>query len=147
MGRRKGSKNKPKEVNNAISVREISLSNIRADDNVGVSILDLSETVRTRDIPILKYNSESSRTKGVEKRILSLVSKHKNFHLNTDVLIEYDMYFIDSGGWAFAQIDGKYDILISHVRNLLPFLGGPYPIGEQKRSYTRRTVRRGTRLG
>ena len=63
MGRRKGSKNKPKEVNNAISVREISLSNIRADDNVGVSILDLSETVRTRDIPILKYNSESSRTK------------------------------------------------------------------------------------
>ena len=46
-----------------------------------------------------------------------------------------------------TQIDGKYAILISHVRNLLPFLGGPYPIGEQKRSYTRRTVRRGTRLG
>jgi hypothetical protein len=147
MGRRKGSKNKPKEGQDVVQLREAPARDGRANDVTGISILDLTETVKIREIPTIKYSSEASRTKGVEKRISSLVSRHKSFFLETDILIEYDMYFIDSGGWAFAQIDGKYDILISHVKNLLPFLGGPHPIGEQKRNYTRRTVRRGTRLG
>jgi|TARA_B110000263_G_scaffold156145_1_gene135600 hypothetical protein len=124
MGRRKGSKNKPKGINNDISLREVPIDNIgasNADPNVGISLLDLNETVRTREIPTLKYNSESSRTKGVEKRISSLLSKHKSFFLETDVRVEYDNYFIDSGGWAFAQVDGKYNTLVVHARKLLPF--------------------------
>ena len=124
MGRRKGSKNKPKGINNDISFREVPIDNIgasNADPNVGISLLDLNETVRTREIPTLKYNSESSRTKGVEKRISSLLSKHKSFFLETDVRVEYDNYFIDSGGWAFAQVDGKYNTLVVHARKLLPF--------------------------
>ena len=124
MGRRKGSKNKPKGINNDISLREVPIDNIGTpdtDSNVGISILDLSEAIRSREIPTLKYNSESSRTKGVEKRISSLLSKHKSFFLETDVRVEYDNYFIDSGGWAFAEIDGKYDTLLTHARKLLPF--------------------------
>jgi hypothetical protein len=124
MGRRKGSKNKPKGINDDISLREVPIDNIRTPDtdpNVGISLLDVSETIRTREIPTLKYNSESSRTKGVEKRISSLLSKHKSFFLETDVRVEYDNYFIDSGGWAFAEIDGKYDTLLTHARKLLPF--------------------------
>ena len=124
MGRRKGSKNKPKGINNDISLREVPIDNSgasNADPNVGISLLDLNETVRTREIPTLKYNSESSRTKGVEKRISSLLSKHKSFFLETDVRVEYDNYFIDSGGWAVAQVDGKYNTLVGHARKLLPF--------------------------
>ena len=49
------------------------------------------------------------------------ISKHKSFFLETDVRVEYDNYFIDSGGWAFAEIDGKYDTLLTHARKLLPF--------------------------
>lgn len=124
MGRKKGSKNKPKGINDAISLREVPIDNsgtLEPDPNVGISLLDLSESIRSREIPTLKYNSESSRTKGVEKRISSLLSKHKSFFLETDVRVEYDNYFIDSGGWAFAQIDGKYDTLLTHARKLLPF--------------------------
>ena len=125
MGRKKGSKNKPKDINNDISLREVPSDNIgisNTDHNVGISLLDLNETVRTREIPTLKYNSESSRTKGVGKRLSSLLSKHKSFFLETDVRVEYDKYFIDSGGWAFAlQVDGKYSIPVSHVKKLLPF--------------------------
>ena len=124
MGRRKGSKNKPKGINNDISLREVPIDNSgasNADPNIGISLLDLNETVRTREIPTLKYNSESSRTKGVEKRISSLLSKHKSFFLETDVRVEYDNYFIDSGGWAFAKVDGKYNTLVVHARKLLPF--------------------------
>jgi len=124
MGRKKGSKNKPKGINDAISLREVPIDNSgtpNPDPNVGISLLDLSESIRSREIPTLKYNSESSRTKGVEKRISSLLSKHKSFFLETDVRVEYDNYFIDSGGWAFAQIDGKYDTLLTHARKLLPF--------------------------
>ena len=123
MGRRKGSKNKPKDINNnGVEVRKVPAdSNESADTlNTGISILELTEAVKTREVPTVKYNSNASRTKGVEKRLSSLISKHKSFFLETDVRIEHNNYFVDSGGWAFAQqTDGKYNILISHVRKLL----------------------------
>ena len=149
MGRRKGSKNKPKEGQDVVQLRETPASDSRDDDVTGISILDLTETVRIREIPTIKYSSEASRTKGVEKRISSLVSRHKSFFLETDVLVEQAEYFVDSGGWAFAKllIDNKYDKLIGHVKNLLPFLDGPHPVWEQKRSYQRHSVRRGIHLG
>jgi hypothetical protein len=148
VGRRKGSKNKPKEGQDAVQLRKTSDSSNRDDDTIGISILDLTEAVKIREIPTIKYSSVASRTKGVEKRISSLVSRHRSFFLETDVLVEQTEYFVDSGGWAFANTEDRYDILVCHVKNLLKFLGGPYPIGEQKkRSYQRHQVRRGIKLG
>jgi|TARA_R110000824_G_scaffold363469_1_gene551455 hypothetical protein len=147
MGRRKGSKNKPKEGQDVVQIREAPARDGRANDVNGISILDLTETVKVREVPTIKYSSEASRTKGVEKRISSLVSRHKSFFLETDVLIEQTEYFVDSGGWTFAKKDDTYGILICHVKNLLKFLGGSYPVGEQKRSYQRHQVRRGIKLG
>ena len=126
MGRRKGSKNKPKDINNnGVEVRKVSADSNQSADivNIGISILDQTESVKERTIPIVKYNSSASRTKGVEKRLSSLISKHKSFFLETDVLVEHSNYFVDTGGWAFAQQpdSGNYNILISHVRKLLSF--------------------------
>ena len=150
MGRTKGSKNKKKKgVNNEIIKQAIPRDIGANDSNIGISILDVTETIRPRAIPVLTYYINRSRTKGIEKRIASLVSRHKSFYLITDVLVEQSDYFIDSGGWAFAKllIDNKYDKLIGHVKNLLPFLDGPHPVWEQKRSYQRHSVRRGIHLG
>lgn len=148
MGRRKGSKNKPKEGQDAFQLRKTTDSISRDADAIGISILDLTEAVKKREIPTLKYSSEANRTKGVEKRLASLVSRHRSFFLETDVLVEQVEYFVDSGGWAFSNKENGYDILICHVKNLLKFLGGPYPIGEQKkRSYQRHQVRRGIKIG
>ena len=148
MGRPKGSKNKPKAVQHAVEdVREVFTSPSDGSDSIGISILDLTEEVKVRQIPTIKYSTDASRTKGVEKRITSLVSRHRSFYLNTDVLAEHSDYFVDSGGWAFAKQLDKYAILIGHVKNLLPFLGGPHPVWQQKRSYQRHNVRRGIHLG
>ena len=148
MGRRKGSKNKPKVIqHDADDVREVITPSSRSDDGIGISILDLTEQVKVREIPIIKYNTDAARTKGVEKRITSLVHRHKSFYLTTDILAEQSDYFVDSGGWAFAKQLDKYVILIGHVKNLFPFLGGPHPIWQQKRSYQRHNVRRGLHLG
>ena len=151
MGRRKGSKNKPKVIqHDADDVREVITPSSRSDDGIGISILDLTEQVKVREIPIIKYNTDAARTKGVEKRITSLVHRHKSFYLTTDILAEQSDYFVDSGGWAFARqlvLGNEYDKLIGHVKNLLPFLGGPHPVWQQKRSYQRHNVRRGIHLG
>ena len=148
MGRRKGSKNKPKETHDASNdVRKVITSDDRSDDGIGISILDLTEEVKVREIPVIKYSTDAARTKGVEKRITSLVHRHKSFYLTTDILAEQSDYFVDSGGWAFAKQLDKYGILIGHVKNLLPFLGGPHPVWQQKRSYQRHNVRRGIHLG
>ena len=138
MGRRKGSKNKPKETHDASNdVRKVITSDDRSDDGIGISILDLTEEVKVREIPVIKYSTDAARTKGVEKRITSLVHRHKSFYLTTDILAEQSDYFVDSGGWAFAKQLDKYAILIGHVKNLLPFLGGPHPVWQQKRIYDR----------
>ena len=149
MGRRKGSKNKPKVIHHDDNtIREAVTPSNRSNDSMGISILDLSEEVTIRQVPTIKHSIGASRTKGVEKRITSLVSRHKSFYLETDVLTEHSEYFIDSGGWAAAKQLDMYVILIGHIKNLLPFLGGPHPVWQQaKRSYIKRTVRRGIHLG
>ena len=148
MGRRKGSKNKPKVIHHDDNdVREVVAPSNRSDDAISISILDLTEEVKVREIPVIKYSTDAARTKGVEKRITSLVHRHKSFYLITDVLAEHSDYFVDSGGWAWTKQLDKYAILIGHVKNLLPFLGGPHPVWQQKRSYQRHNVRRGIHLG
>ena len=141
MGRRKGSKNKPKVIyDGEIQSSPTNISRTTSSSD-GVSILDTTETIIPRTIPIIKYSTDAARTKGVEKRITSLVHRHKSFYLITDVLAEHSDYFVDSGGWAWTKQLDKYAILIGHVKNLLPFLGGPHPIWQQKRSYQRHNVR------
>ena len=148
MGRPKGSKNKPKVVqHDGENVREVSTSNGTALNSIGISILDLTEEVKIRQVPVIKYSTDATRTKGVEKRITSLVARHKSFYLTTDILTEHSDYFVDSGGWAWAEENDKYGILIGHVKNLLPFLGGPLPVWAQRRTYTRHKIRRGIHLG
>ena len=151
MGRRKGSKNKKKkDIIDAEILREEHIDrSSTGSNNTGISILDLTEEVKAREIPMLIYNMNSSRTKGVEKRISSLVTRHRSFFLQTNILVEHYDYFVDSGGWAFTkkEDEDKYNIVIGHIKNLLPFLGGPHPVWQQKRSYQRHNVRRGIRLG
>jgi len=147
MGRPKGSKNKPKVVQHDTNVREMPTVNSRSIGNVGISILELTEEIKVREIPSLQYNRDATKTKGIEKRIRSLITRAKSFYLRTDILDDYTDYFVDSGGWAFSKIDGEYDIMIGHVKNLLPFLGGPLPVWQEKRTYTRHKVRRGMRIG
>ena len=96
---------------------------------------------------MLIYDINSSRTKGIEKRITSLITRHKSFYLQTNVTVEHSNYFVDSGGWAFAGSDNVYNILIGHIKNVLPFLNGPLPLWQERRSYQRHQVRRGIRLG
>ena len=148
MGRPKGSKNKTKGGTDDKELREdFNNSSSAGDVNIGISILDLNEKIKPREIPTIKYSTDAARTKGVEKRITSLVQRHKSFYLTTDVLAEQSNYFIDSGGWAFTTSGNDYGKLVGHVKNLLPFLGGPHPVWQQKRSYQRHNVRRGIRLG
>ena len=55
MGRRKGSKNKPKDINNnGVEVRKVSADSNQSADivNIGISILDLTESVKERTIPM-----------------------------------------------------------------------------------------------
>lgn len=147
MGRPKGSKNKPKVVQHDTNVREMPATDSRSIGNVGISILELTEEIKVREIPSLQYNINAARTKGIEKRIRSLITRAKSFYLHTDILTDHTDYFVDSGGWAFSKTNDKYDIMIGHVKNLLPFLGGPLPIWQQKRTYTRHRVRRGMHIG
>ena len=132
MGRPKGSKNKKKGEVHATS---------------GISILEETEVIKERVIPVLIYNINNSRTKGIEKRIRSLVSRHKGFYLQTNILEEHSKYYIDIGGWAWAKENHKYGKVVGHVKNLLPFLGGSNPIWQQRRTYVRHNVKRGIHLG
>ena len=132
MGRPKGSKNKKKG--------EITSNN-------GISILEETEVIKERIIPVLIYDTNNSRTKGIEKRIRSLINRHKGFFLQTNILEEYSKYYIDVGNWAWAKENHKYGKVVGHVKNLLPFLGGSNPIWKQKRTYTRHNVKRGIHIG
>ena len=147
MGRRKGSKNKPKVVQHDVLQSTPTIISRSPVPAVGVSILDSNEIIVPRMIPTIVYNINATRTKGVEKRIQSLINRHKSFYLQCSDILMYSNYFVDSGGWTFAEQDDKYGILIGHVKNLLPFLGGPHPVWQEKRSYTRHQVRRGIHLG
>ena len=39
------------------------------------------------------------------------------------------------------------NVVVGHVKNLLPFLGGSNPIWQQRRTYVRHNVKRGIHLG
>ena len=94
------------------------------------------------------YKISKKATATIEKRIKSNVRNSNPFFLETDVTGTMLPYFVDSGGWVHNQNeDGKeYQGVVGHVKNFLPFLEGRRPIAfdqPQKRTYTRRTVKRG----
>ena len=67
MGRPKGSKNKNKKgVNDETNKQVIHGSSGGHDSSLGISILDVTEEIKAREIPTLIYSLTSSRTKGIE---------------------------------------------------------------------------------
>ena len=99
----------------------------------------------------LKYIG--SRTKTVEKRIFSLLRRRKGFLLTTLSVKDnktIEEWHVDSWGWVSVMNpeNGKYEGNQGHIKNSLKFLGGPQPLWydpdrPEKRSYVRRSVRRG----
>ena len=92
---------------------------------------------------LLKYASIDLNI--IALKLYELISK--GFYLQTNILDDYNKYYIDIGGRAWAKDNHKYGKVVGHVKNLLPFLGGSNPIWKQKRSYQRHNVRRGIHLG
>ena len=94
-----------------------------------------------------------SRTKIVEKRILSLLRRRKSFLLTTLSVKDNktkEEWHVDSWGWVSVMNpeSGRYEDNQGHIKNSLEFLGGPKPIWYdpdrlEKRTYTRRNVHRG----
>ena len=95
---------------------------------------------------VYKINKKATST--VEKRIKSNVKNSNPFLLDTDVTGSMLSYFVDSGGWVHShkEDEEEYQGVVGHVKNFLPFLGGPRTMAfdqPEKRKYTRRTVKRG----
>ena len=95
-----------------------------------------------------------SRTKTAEKKIISLLRRNKAFYLDTYSIEDgktKQTWYVDCGGWASKQ-GGLEDVQfkpIGHIKNLLKFLDGNQPMWydperPEKRSYVRRTIKRGT---
>ena len=110
--------------------------------NMGISDI----TGLERKCPIVEYNPKRKRTKTVEKRIQSYLRRNIAFVLKTSILTSEDTWMVDSGGWVYQhesetlQDRGQ---LLGHIKNCLPFFDGPQPIWVEKRSYQRRSVKRG----
>ena len=104
--------------------------------------------------PTLQWYPHKKRQKGIEKRILSLLRRHKSFMLETtDFDGEPVTWQIDSWGWVYDQSKDPnndfYDHIIGHIKNCLEFLGGSQRLWDDKKRSTRRrmTVKRGRSLG
>ena len=97
-------------------------------------------------LPLIEYNPKRKRTKTVERRIHSYLRRNIAFVIKTSILTSEDTWFVDSGGWVSQHesetLQGK-GRLLGHIKNCLPFFEGPQPIWVEKRSYQRRTVKRG----
>ena len=90
------------------------------------------------------YNINHKATATIRKKISSSVKHNQPFLLKTNITGDMLDYYVDIGGWVITkQEDGKYNGVLSHVNNFLPFLDGPNKIEFDKpikRKYTRRTV-------
>ena len=94
-----------------------------------------------------------SRTKTAERRIISLINRNNSFYVDTYSIEDgktKETWYVDGGGWVSIQGEesGNYKH-IGHIKNLLKFLDGNQPMWydperPEKRSYVRRTIKRGT---
>ena len=75
--------------------------------------------------PRITWYRSKSRQATVERRITRLVRRYKAFYLT--IADADEVWYIDGGNWA-SQQKPKYNKLLGHVKNLLPFLGGKRPI-------------------
>lgn len=94
---------------------------------------------------VLEYNPNRKRTKTIERRINSMLRRGVPFVLKTSILTEEDDWFVNSGGWVstFNTDKGVYLNFLGHIKNCLPFLGGPYPVWVDRPQRKRRqSVRR-----
>jgi hypothetical protein len=94
---------------------------------------------------VLEYNPNRKRTKTIERRINSMLRRGVPFVLKTSILTEEDDWFVNSGGWVsvFNTDQNIYRDFLGHVKNCLPFLGGPYPVWKDRPQRKRKqTVKR-----
>ena len=71
--------------------------------------------------PTLKWSPTKTRQATVEKRILRLLKRYKAFFIDTNE----EVLFIDAGNWVHLQTNvGKYNKIIGHANNVLPFIKG-----------------------
>ena len=92
------------------------------------------------EYPVLTYKTHYSRTKTVEKKIRSLLRRHKPFLLNTNILTGDDIIWVSGiNGMVHAYRDASEECKevwqakkdeghILYVSNCLPFLKGSQPI-------------------
>ena len=97
--------------------------------------------------PKLVWYPDKKRQVTVERRIASLVKRKKAFYLTTTSLDqdsnEEETWYVDGGNWASKKNDGKYNILVGHIKNCLKFLNGLRPLwGNQPKKKTRTRRRR-----
>ena len=94
---------------------------------------------------VLEYNPNRKRTKTIERRINSMLRRGVPFILKTSILTDEDDWFVNSSGWVstFNFDQGGYIDLLGHVKNCLPFLGGPYPVWKDRpQKKRRRSIKR-----
>lgn len=95
-----------------------------------------------------------SRTKTAERKVVSLIRRNKSFYLEAYSIEDgktKETWYVDGGGWVSKRgelQDVQYKH-IGHIKNLLKFLDGNQPMWydperPEKRSYVRRTIKRGT---
>lgn len=94
---------------------------------------------------VLEYNPNRKRTKTIERRINSMLRRGVPFILKTSILTEEDDWLVDAGGWVstFNPDKGVYLNFLGHIKNCLPFLGGPYPVWvDRPQRKRRRNIKR-----
>lgn len=103
--------------------------------------------------PTLQWFPNKKRQKTIEKRIRSLMRRHRSFLLDTtDFDGESVIWHIDSWGWVSDQSRNPkndfYDHTVGHIKNCLEFLGGSQTLWDSNKRSTRRrrTIKRGRGL-
>jgi len=87
--------------------------------------------------PRLEWYPSKTRQSTMENRIKRYVKRFKAFHLTTTSLDkdsdEVETWYVDGGNWVYKKTDNQYNILVGHVKNCLPFLGGRRPLWKKRR--------------
>jgi len=87
--------------------------------------------------PHVKWYPNKTRQSTIENRIKRYVKRFKAFYITTTSLDKdsdnTETWYVDGGNWAFKKELNEYNILVGHVKNCLPFLGGRRPLWKKRR--------------
>ena len=84
----------------------------------------------------VEWYPDKARQSTMENRIKRYVKRFKAFHLTTTSLDkdsdEVETWYVDGGNWVHKKEGKEYNILVGHVKNCLPFLGGRNPLWKKR---------------